>query len=109
MDVDPGESTNRTVYTFVGGPDAIVEGALNAAKAAYPLIDMTKHKGMGGHFNINVALTHLRMARQGEVIPKRDLNDEESSTNEQHEQNMRIHCNLLFLAALGDRTRDPHM
>ncbi len=45
LDVDPGESTNRTVYTFVGGPDAIVEGALNAAKAAFPLIDMTKHKG----------------------------------------------------------------
>ena len=45
LDVDPGESTNRTVYTFVGGPDAIVQGALAAAKAAFPLIDMTKHKG----------------------------------------------------------------
>lgn len=45
LDVDPGASTNRTVYTFVGSPDAVVEGALNAAKAAYNLIDMTKHKG----------------------------------------------------------------
>ena len=35
----------RTVYTFVGGPEAIIEGALAAAKAAFPLIDMTKHKG----------------------------------------------------------------
>ena len=34
LDVDPGESTNRTVYTFVGGPEAIIEGALAAAKAA---------------------------------------------------------------------------
>lgn len=45
LDVDAGQSTNRTVYTFVGGPEAIIEGALAAAKAAFPLIDMTKHKG----------------------------------------------------------------
>ncbi len=45
LDVDAGQSTNRTVYTFVGGPEAIVEGAVAAAKAAFPLIDMTKHKG----------------------------------------------------------------
>eukprot|EP00091_Calanus_sinicus_P013972 TRINITY_DN3113_c0_g1_i1.p1 TRINITY_DN3113_c0_g1~~TRINITY_DN3113_c0_g1_i1.p1 ORF type:complete len:376 (-),score=118.14 TRINITY_DN3113_c0_g1_i1:562-1689(-) len=45
LDVDPGQSTNRTVYTFVGDPESIVEAALNAAKAAYPLIDMRKHKG----------------------------------------------------------------
>jgi len=43
--VDPGQSTNRTVYTFVGDPSSIVEAALNAAKAAFPLIDMRKHKG----------------------------------------------------------------
>ena len=45
LDVDPGSSTNRTVYTFVGSPEAVVEGALNAARAAFPLIDMTKHSG----------------------------------------------------------------
>ncbi|KAJ1187906.1 hypothetical protein NDU88_004671 [Pleurodeles waltl] len=45
LDVDPGPSTNRTVYTFVGSPQAVVEGALNAAKAAFPLIDMTRHSG----------------------------------------------------------------
>lgn len=45
LDVDPGQSTNRTVYTFVGDPESVVEAALNAAKAAYPLIDMRKHKG----------------------------------------------------------------
>eukprot|EP00092_Neocalanus_flemingeri_P021794 GFUD01023643.1.p1 GENE.GFUD01023643.1~~GFUD01023643.1.p1 ORF type:complete len:540 (-),score=166.13 GFUD01023643.1:93-1712(-) len=45
LDVDPGQSTNRTVYTFVGDPQSIVEAALNAAKAAFPLIDMRKHKG----------------------------------------------------------------
>ena len=45
LDVDPGQSTNRTVYTFVGDQDSVVEAALNAAKAAFPLIDMRKHSG----------------------------------------------------------------
>ncbi|XP_036417929.1 formimidoyltransferase-cyclodeaminase [Colossoma macropomum] len=45
LDVDPGSSTNRTVYTFVGPPQAVVEGALNAARTAFTIIDMTKHTG----------------------------------------------------------------
>ncbi|XP_039280929.1 formimidoyltransferase-cyclodeaminase [Nilaparvata lugens] len=45
LDVDPGSSTNRTVYTFVGPPDAVVEAAVNAAAVAKTKIDMTKHKG----------------------------------------------------------------
>ncbi|MDT8324063.1 MAG: glutamate formimidoyltransferase [Bacteroidota bacterium] len=45
LDVDPGKSTNRTVYTFVGSPEAVVEGALAAARKGYELIDMTRHEG----------------------------------------------------------------
>ncbi|MBS1494156.1 MAG: glutamate formimidoyltransferase [Bacteroidetes bacterium] len=45
LDVDPGKSTNRTVFTFVGDPDAVVESAFQFAKKAYELIDMTKHSG----------------------------------------------------------------
>ncbi|XP_077306276.1 formimidoyltransferase-cyclodeaminase [Lithobates pipiens] len=45
LDVDPGASTNRTVYTFVGSPEAVIEGALNAARVAFKMIDMSKHKG----------------------------------------------------------------
>uniref|UniRef100_A0A8P0NE33 Formimidoyltransferase-cyclodeaminase n=1 Tax=Canis lupus familiaris TaxID=9615 RepID=A0A8P0NE33_CANLF len=45
LDVDAGPSTNRTVYTFVGQPQAVVEGALNAARAAFQLIDMSQHRG----------------------------------------------------------------
>lgn len=45
LDVDPGKSTNRTVYTFVGSPEAVVEGALSAARVARNLIDMRKHAG----------------------------------------------------------------
>jgi glutamate formiminotransferase / formiminotetrahydrofolate cyclodeaminase len=45
LDVDPGESTNRTVVTFVGEPDDVVEAAFQAARTAYELIDMRNHRG----------------------------------------------------------------
>lgn len=45
LDVDPGEATNRTVVTFVGEPDAVVEAALRGMKKAAELIDMRKHHG----------------------------------------------------------------
>jgi len=45
LDVDPGASTNRTVVTFVGNPEATVEAAFRAIKQAAELIDMRKHKG----------------------------------------------------------------
>ncbi len=45
LDVDSGRSTNRTVYTFVGDPDAVVQGALAAARVARAKIDMTSHRG----------------------------------------------------------------
>jgi len=45
LDVDPGASTNRTVVTFVGSPDAAVEAAFRGIKKAAELIDMRKQKG----------------------------------------------------------------
>lgn len=45
LDVDPGADTNRTVYTFVGTPEGAAEAAFQAARKAYELIDMSKHKG----------------------------------------------------------------
>ncbi len=45
LDVDPGKATNRTVVTFVGEPDAVVEAAYRAIKKAAELIDMSKHSG----------------------------------------------------------------
>jgi glutamate formiminotransferase/formiminotetrahydrofolate cyclodeaminase len=45
IDVDPGRSTNRTVYTFVGDPESVIEGALAAARVAKARIDMRKHSG----------------------------------------------------------------
>jgi glutamate formiminotransferase/formiminotetrahydrofolate cyclodeaminase len=45
LDVDPGASTNRTVVTFVGNPEAAVEAAFRGIQKAAELIDMRKHKG----------------------------------------------------------------
>jgi len=45
LDVDPGKDTNRTVVTFVGEPNAVVEAAYLAIKKASEIIDMSKHKG----------------------------------------------------------------
>jgi glutamate formiminotransferase/formiminotetrahydrofolate cyclodeaminase len=45
LNVDPGKTTNRTVVTFVGSPEAVVEAAFRAIKKAGELIDMGKHKG----------------------------------------------------------------
>jgi len=45
LDVDPGADTNRTVFTFVGSPEAVVEAAVCSARAARSLIDMSRHSG----------------------------------------------------------------
>jgi glutamate formiminotransferase/formiminotetrahydrofolate cyclodeaminase len=45
LNVDPGKATNRTVVTFVGEPEAVVEAAFRGIKKASELIDMRKHKG----------------------------------------------------------------
>lgn len=45
LDVDPGASTNRTVVTFVGDPEAVIEAAFQAIKKASEVIDMGKHQG----------------------------------------------------------------
>jgi len=45
LDVDPGKATNRTVVTFVGAPETVVEAAFQGIKKASELIDMRKHKG----------------------------------------------------------------
>ena len=45
LDVDPGEATNRTVVTFVGEVEAVLEAAFQGAKKAQELIDMRQHHG----------------------------------------------------------------
>ena len=50
LDVDPGQATNRTVVTFVGTPDEVIEAAFQAIKKASELIDMSKHHGAHPRF-----------------------------------------------------------
>ncbi len=45
LDVDPGEATNRTVVTFVGSPESVLEAAFQGVRRAGELIDMRKHHG----------------------------------------------------------------
>src|SRR5690606_35471732 len=45
LNIDPGKATNRTVMTFVGDENSVVEAAFQAIKKAQELIDMRKHKG----------------------------------------------------------------
>jgi glutamate formiminotransferase/formiminotetrahydrofolate cyclodeaminase len=45
LNVDPGADFNRTVYTFVGEPESVLEAAFQAARVGLALIDMTKHNG----------------------------------------------------------------
>lgn len=45
LDVDPGKATNRTVVTFVGEPEVVIQAAFLAIKKASEVIDMSRHKG----------------------------------------------------------------
>ena len=45
LDVDPGEATNRTVVTFVGEPESVIEAAIAGVRRATEVIDMRQHKG----------------------------------------------------------------
>jgi glutamate formiminotransferase / formiminotetrahydrofolate cyclodeaminase len=45
LDVDPGAATNRTVVTFVGPPEAVIEAAFRCIRKAMEVIDMSRHKG----------------------------------------------------------------
>ena len=45
LDVDAGNDTNRTVITFIGQPEAVIEAAFNLIKKASELIDMSNHSG----------------------------------------------------------------
>jgi glutamate formiminotransferase len=45
LNVDPGADTNRTVITFVGEPDAVLEGTFRLVKKGIELIDMSTHRG----------------------------------------------------------------
>ncbi len=75
LNVDPGKATNRTVVTFVGHPEDVIEAAFRAIKKAGELIDMSKHKG-----------EHPRMGATDvcPLIPVANITMEETAKYAQH-------------------------
>ena len=61
LDVDPGESTNRTVVTFIGEPEAVKEAAFRAVRKAAELIDMAKHSGEHSRFGATDVLSLIHI------------------------------------------------
>jgi glutamate formiminotransferase/formiminotetrahydrofolate cyclodeaminase len=75
LDVDPGFATNRTVVTFVGTPDEVVEAAFFAIKKASELIDMRHHKGEHPRFGATdvcpfVPVSNISMEETAEYAHK---------------------------------------
>jgi glutamate formiminotransferase / formiminotetrahydrofolate cyclodeaminase len=70
LDVDPGHATNRTVVTFVGEPEPVIEAAFRAIVKASQVIDMSKHNG-----------EHARMGATDvcPLIPVSNMSMEETS------------------------------
>lgn len=62
LDVDAGKATNRTVVTFAGSPDEVIEAAFRAVKKAAELIDMSKHKGEHPRFGATDVLPLIPIA-----------------------------------------------
>ena len=100
LNVDPGKATNRTVVTFVGTPQAVVNAAFLAIKKSGELIDMSKHKG-----------EHPRMGATDvcPLIPIANISMEETAEYAQQlakrvgeEQQLPVY---LYEAAQPDKTR----
>lgn len=100
LNVDPGKATNRTVVTFVGTPQALVEAAFRAIKKSGEVIDMSKHKG-----------EHPRMGATDvcPLIPIANISMEETAMYAQQlakrvgeEQNLPVY---LYEAAQPDKSR----
>ena len=71
LDVDPGAATNRTVITFVGEPEAVIEAAFRLMKKAQELIDMRQHKGEHPRFGATdvCPLIPISNITMDEVVP----------------------------------------
>ena len=75
LDVDPGQATNRTVVTFVGPPEPVMEAAVRAARKAAELIDMSKHSGAHPRFGATdvcplVPVANITMEQTAEYARK---------------------------------------
>ncbi len=121
LDVDPGATTNRTVVTFVGTPDEVVEAAFKAVKKAQELIDMRCHKGDHPRFGATdvcplIPISGVTMDEVAEYTRKlgRRLGDElgipvylyENAATEEKRRNL-ANCREGEYEGLKDKLSNP--
>ena len=121
LDVDPGAATNRTVVTFVGPPEPVIEAAVRAGQAAKRLIDMRRHTGEHPRFGAMDVCPLVPVAdiTMDEVVPLahelgRRLGEEagvsgylyESAAKTPERRNL-ANCRAGEYEALADRLKDP--
>jgi len=121
LDVDPGKATNRTVVTFVGTPDDVIEAAVRAGRKAAELIDMSKHHGAHPRFGAmdvcpfvpvsditmdqTVAYAHELARRLGEEVGLTIYCYEHAARSEER-RNLAT-CRSGEYEGLADRLTDP--
>lgn len=121
IDVDSGQATNRTVVTFVGTPDEMLQAAFKAVKKASEIIDMTKHKGAHPRFGATdvcplVPVSNITMQETVEYARKlaerlgKELNIPiycyESAAFEEKRKNL-AHCRSGEYEGLNEKLSNP--
>ncbi len=121
LDVDPGKTTNRTVVTFVGTPDEVVEAAFLGIKKASELIDMSKQHGAHPRFGATdvcpfVPIANITMEETVEYAHKlaKKVGDElsipvycyEFAAREKKRRNL-ASCRAGEYEGLKDKLKDP--
>ena len=122
LDVDPGKATNRTVITFVGEPEAVIEAAFRLIKKAAELIDMSKHQGEHPRFGATdvcplVPVANITMAEVVEYARKlgQRVGDElgipgyfyENAATSEERRNL-ANCRAGEYEGLAKKLVDPH-
>ena len=121
LDVDPGAATNRTVVTFVGEPEPVLEAAVRAARKAKELIDMSRHHGEHPRFGAMdvcplIPIANITMEETGEWARKLGtrLGDEvgisgyfyENAATKPERRNLAT-CRAGEYEALPERLKNP--
>ncbi len=123
LDVDPGKATNRTVVTFVGEPDFVLDAAFAAVKKASEIIDMSKHKGEHPRFGATdvcplVPVSNITMEETVEYARKlaKRLGEElqipiycyENAAFDEKRKNL-AYCRAGEYEGLANKLADPNM
>jgi len=121
LDVDPGQATNRTVVTFVGTPDEVLEAAFQAVKKASEVIDMRKHRGEHPRFGATdvcplVPVSNITMEETAEYAHKlaKRIGEElgisvycyENAAREEKRRNL-ANCRAGEYEGLKEKLEDP--